>query len=354
MDIIIDELPPAASVQADYVFAGMRLGQTVKVTSQQLATFIVALVTDSAPSTLDTLNELAAALGDDPNFATTVMNALATKADAATAVTLTGTQTMTNKTLTAPRVRAAADATRIGQFDASSISSSTTRTYNLPDDSGEIELRSLNAPVISNANTLFTSGWYRTPGTWTGSPTAGTAGSNQGYLRVSSFLNGTDEILQEFTPIRATDNRLFRLREAGTFTPWYIRYSSRNLVGTVSQSSGLPTGAVIEAGTNANGRFTRWADGTMICTKLVNIGAVSFSASGNVFISSARDAGTSPSTFSTEPYVSVMVSSSSGTNWTTMAVAPTTTNLGQYYIFAPGNSSVTGVSFYVTATGRWY
>ncbi len=38
-----------------------------------------ALLVDSAPSTLDTLNELAAALGDDPNFATTVTNSIATK-----------------------------------------------------------------------------------------------------------------------------------------------------------------------------------------------------------------------------------------------------------------------------------
>jgi hypothetical protein len=34
---------------------------------------------DSSPGTLDTLNELAAALGDDPNFATTVTNSIATK-----------------------------------------------------------------------------------------------------------------------------------------------------------------------------------------------------------------------------------------------------------------------------------
>ena len=39
----------------------------------------VALLVDSAPATLDTLNELAAALGDDPNFATTVTNSIATK-----------------------------------------------------------------------------------------------------------------------------------------------------------------------------------------------------------------------------------------------------------------------------------
>jgi len=39
----------------------------------------VANLVDTAPSTLDTLNELAAALGDDANFATTVTNSIATK-----------------------------------------------------------------------------------------------------------------------------------------------------------------------------------------------------------------------------------------------------------------------------------
>ena len=39
----------------------------------------IANLIDSAPATLDTLNELAAALGDDPNFATTVTNNIATK-----------------------------------------------------------------------------------------------------------------------------------------------------------------------------------------------------------------------------------------------------------------------------------
>jgi len=42
--------------------------------SKQLATLI-----DSAPATLDTLNELAAALGDDANFSTTVTSSIATK-----------------------------------------------------------------------------------------------------------------------------------------------------------------------------------------------------------------------------------------------------------------------------------
>ena len=47
-------------------------------TAAQVAASISALV-DSSPSTLDTLNELAAALGDDPNFATTVSTNIGTK-----------------------------------------------------------------------------------------------------------------------------------------------------------------------------------------------------------------------------------------------------------------------------------
>ena len=41
----------------------------------------VASIVDSAPATLDTLNELAAALGDDPNFATTVATQIGNKVD---------------------------------------------------------------------------------------------------------------------------------------------------------------------------------------------------------------------------------------------------------------------------------
>jgi hypothetical protein len=44
----------------------------------------IAEIVNSAPDTLNTLNELSAALADDPNFATTMTNALAAKADSAT------------------------------------------------------------------------------------------------------------------------------------------------------------------------------------------------------------------------------------------------------------------------------
>ena len=57
----------------------------------------VAGIVSSAPATLDTLNELAAALGDDANFSTTVTNSIATKLPLAGG-TLTGGLTGTTAT----------------------------------------------------------------------------------------------------------------------------------------------------------------------------------------------------------------------------------------------------------------
>lgn len=52
---------------------------TTRIATTAFVTTAVANIVDSAPSALDTLNELAAALGDDANFSTTVTNSIAGK-----------------------------------------------------------------------------------------------------------------------------------------------------------------------------------------------------------------------------------------------------------------------------------
>ena len=52
---------------------------STKLATTAYVTTALANMVDSAPSTLDTLNELAAALGDDANFSTTVTNSIAGK-----------------------------------------------------------------------------------------------------------------------------------------------------------------------------------------------------------------------------------------------------------------------------------
>ncbi|NEG94157.1 hypothetical protein GO456_18030, partial [Leclercia adecarboxylata] len=69
--------------------------QTVNNTQIATTAFVkaaLAALVDSAPGTLDTLNELATALGNDPNFATTMTNLLALKAPLESPA-LTGTPT---------------------------------------------------------------------------------------------------------------------------------------------------------------------------------------------------------------------------------------------------------------------
>ena len=82
-------------------------GDTIKVDETRISTrsyvdSSIAALADSAPSTLNTLNELAAALGDDANFATTVNNNIAGKVAQTSAQALRATDaiTVSNDTIT--------------------------------------------------------------------------------------------------------------------------------------------------------------------------------------------------------------------------------------------------------------
>ena len=84
----------------------------------------VAGIVDSAPATLDTLNELAAALGDDANFSTTVTNSIAAKLPLAGG-TMTGAIAMgTNKITGAGDPTAAQDVATKNYVDTNTLSSS--------------------------------------------------------------------------------------------------------------------------------------------------------------------------------------------------------------------------------------
>lgn len=103
-------------------------GITDADTSAQVTTKInnaVAALVDSSPATLDTLNELAAALGDDPNFATTTSTALGNKVvKNADIVAGTGTK-ITYDTKGLVTGSATLNASDIPSLDASKITSGT-------------------------------------------------------------------------------------------------------------------------------------------------------------------------------------------------------------------------------------
>jgi len=103
---------------SDAATARTNLGVDTYVTTQ------INNVVDAAPGALDTLNELAAALGDDANFSTTVTNSIATKLPLAGG-TLTGG-------LTAPSVTVNGTLDIEEVFEKVSISTSTVGgTYDI-------------------------------------------------------------------------------------------------------------------------------------------------------------------------------------------------------------------------------
>jgi len=105
----------------------------------------IANLIASAPGTLDTLNELAAALGDDPNFATTVTNSIATKVsksgDTMTGLlTLSGAPTAANHAATKAYVDSVASGVTGGAV-ASADKWTTARTITLAGDtSGSVSI----------------------------------------------------------------------------------------------------------------------------------------------------------------------------------------------------------------------
>ena len=111
-------------------------------------------ILDGAPGVLDTLNELAAALGDDPAFFTTVATDLSDHTTATTSVhgiantanlvTTTGNQTLTSKSLTSPNL------TGVPLAPTAVTGTNTTQIATTAFVIGEIEALVGNAPNALN------------------------------------------------------------------------------------------------------------------------------------------------------------------------------------------------------------
>ncbi len=207
----------------------------------------IAALVDSSPGALDTLNELAAALGDDPNFSTTVLTAIGLKADAAaTTAALAGKQPL------------------------------------------DAMLTALAA--LTSANGKF-------------------------------------------------------LAFSGADSP-----ALRDIVGTVSQSGGTPTGAIFERGSNANGEYVRYADGTQICTFTRTV-SFTTSTAGNIHRDTSSFGNwTLPVAFASNPFV---VATAIGTNpWG--GVSGITTTTATIILFSAIALSGASVTMTLQATGRWF
>ncbi|WP_232067040.1 hypothetical protein ICA20_019735 [Citrobacter sp. C5_2] len=127
------------------------------------------------------------------------------------------------------------------------------------------------------------------------------------------------------------------------------------MVGAVSQTGGAPTGAIIERGSNSNGEYTKFADGTLICWFTRSAESTANNSSGgttNLYFSSEVGL-TFPATFvGTTPTVTPSASLSSGgtSSWPSVRGRSLTgTSLALI-------SNVQNAAAYLgyTAIGRWF
>lgn len=136
-----------------------------------------------------------------------------------------------------------------------------------------------------------------------------------------------------------------------SWNAWSRVYNSSSILGIVSQVNGLPTGAVIERGSNANGDYVRFADGTQICWGVAPQ-AQTVNQAGNLIFFSGNVAFNFPASFSAIPCVAGNTSDHSiSYSWVASTVTPSLTGSGWVLVSTGQNATA---RFRWIATGRWY
>lgn len=152
-------------------------------------TAAVAALVDASPAALDTLNELAAALGDDPNLATTLTTAIGLKANASAITNVNNTSDANKPVSTAQqtaidlkvdKVNAAVAITDAATVDLTAIkhtlaTSNATKTVTISYTGDDITLE-LMLNTVSSIFTFPASALCVSEGVASGNNTAGLSG----------------------------------------------------------------------------------------------------------------------------------------------------------------------------------
>ena len=131
----------------------------------------------------------------------------------------------------------------------------------LTHDGADHQLKINKAAMGDTASLLFQTGF-------SGRAEMGLAGQEDFTLKVSA--NGAD--WQDGLVVARTSGQV--QAPNGLTVAGQPAVHLGNLLGSVGQNMGVPTGAVLERGSTANGAFLRLADGTQICWHWVNSSSV--------------------------------------------------------------------------------
>jgi hypothetical protein len=140
----------------------------------------------------------------------------------------------------------------------------------------------------------------------------------------------------------------------GAFGAWRMVYRQNNIIGTVS-GAGVPTGAIIERGSNANGEYTKLADGTLVCWKSIATNSTGTYAVGALFGSDAYSPGPFPSPFITVPTVtsSATRGAMSDSVFASAFYPPALNTWGAWRAITTTNAAI-AAQINLIAIGRWF
>jgi hypothetical protein len=161
--------------------------------------------------------------------------------------------------------------------------------------------------------------------------------TNSMYCQVTSY-SGTTLVVSVISVLGSGTKTAWTISQSSLIAGSTI-YTRANILGTVSQSAGVPTGAIMEYISNANGEAWRFACGMQICTTIVVTGY-------------------SATTPFTRTFAASFIATPGG-------VSINNTPVSAYDVDAMAYATTTGATFYstntaasntvvMTAIGRWF
>lgn len=200
-------------------------------------------------------------------------------------------------------------------------------------------------PVVTDLDTHYLSGFFYSYGGQHASAPAGTnpfptLGGAFSLVTGGGTIGVATDYVWQVAILYSASAPIMKYRSKATsWTEWVEVYSTSNLIGTVSESGGAPTGSILEKGSNANGNYIRYADGTQICDFRGNsssAGAVTW---------------TFPASFAAVPQVSATPNQDQARFATTTAGAVGSVN---FSVWNTAQARLDAISTSLIAIGRWY
>lgn len=173
----------------------------------------------------------------------------------------------------------------------------------------------------------------------------GSAGA-AGFVRTLR-LDGASVVQEAYlsAPSQDLNRRFQRVQSSGVWGGWQELYSQASALGPVSLSSGVPTGALMEAGSGAGGAYIRLADGTQICQ--IDAAPQTATTPMGALYQGGSATWTFPIAFAAPP---VVTGQAEGGSWVMVSAVSAS---GAEYARITALSNATAQPIRLLAVGRW-